>query len=133
MKAKLVLDQGCNPETAPEYLREQIKFRTAAGGNQVAYYPKGTEFDGVQAVALCKTGQAAPSDKECADALGLSDAELERLQKNYEMESKGIISKEDKALFLAGVIAGFKDGEYVPGPRWAEYQDELSQDEEEEI
>lgn len=128
MKAKLVLDQGCNPATAPEYLRNQIKFRMAGGGNRVAYYPKGTEFEGEQAVALCRTGQAEPTDGECAKAVGKSPEELQRIQQNYEMESKGIVSDEDKELYLAGVIVGFKDGEYVPGPRWDEYQAEVAKD-----
>ena len=128
MKAKLVLDHGCNPANAPQQLRSSIKFRNRGGGKRSPYFPAGTEFEGEQALALCRTGQAAPADKECADALGLSDPELERLQKNYEMESKGITTDEDKALYLTEVISGFKDGEYVPGPRWEEYQAEIAID-----
>lgn len=133
MKAKLVLDQGCNPANAPEYLQESIKFRMAGGGNRVAYYPKGTEFEGEQAIALCRNGQAEPSDEECSKALGLPADELRKIQKNYEMESKGITSAEDKELYLAGVILAFEGGEYVPGPRWDEYQAELEKGDDDEL
>jgi hypothetical protein len=131
MKAKLVLDQGCNPQSAPAYLRDAIQFRVRSDGKRSAFYPKGTEFKGDQAVQLCRTGQATPSDEECAASVGISKIKLDNIQKNYEMESKGLVTDEDKELYLTGVITGFKNGEYIQGPRWQEYQDMISDESDE--
>jgi len=125
MKAKLVIDHFADMSSMTEEQKKKVKFaRTKPGGKPEAIYPAGTEFDGEQALALCRNGQAAPSDPECAEALGLSGAQLEALQVDYKMTSLGIHKKEDRELFRAGVISGFdKDGKYKPGANWAAYNE----------
>lgn len=133
MKARLVLDQDCDlsQRTADQ---PDVAFVPGKNGKLKAIYPKGSEFSGPQALLLCRTGQATPSDDECAAALGLSDAQLKSLQLSYEMDSKGINDKQDRELYRAGVILGYDEQlNYIPGPQWAAYQAALQELDEDDI
>ena len=127
MKARLALDQFVNRDTLPDYLRPFLKEKFGKNPQgkvvPIAYLPVGTIFEGEQAVALCKTGQASPADDECAKAAGLTDAQVSALQIDYKMNTLGINSKEDRELFKAGVITGYnKKLKPIPGPNWEAYQ-----------
>jgi hypothetical protein len=126
MKARLHLQQFCDvsqvtPELQP--LVTWIPGRTTAGESvSVAVYAAGTIFEGPIALQLCKTGQAAPADDECAAALGKTPREIDVLRVEYEMNNLGINSKGDRDLYRAGVIVGYNaDGSHKPGPKWDEY------------
>jgi hypothetical protein len=123
MKAKLVITHEADMSTMSEEMKAKVRFaKNSAGGKPIAIFPAGTEFEGVHALALCRNGQAAPSDEECANALGLSPAQLDSLQVGYKMDTLGIHKPEDRDLYRAGVISGFdKDGNYKPGVNWDEY------------
>ncbi len=132
MKARLSLDQFADTSTMPEELQSKLLFKY--GRNQagkmvpIPYFPAGTEFTGDQAVMLCRTGQAAPADDECANALGYSAEKIAALQVDYKMNTLGINSKEDRELYRAGVILGYdKDLKAIPGPNWEAYQQALSE------
>lgn len=128
MKAKLVSNHFADMSTMTDEQRTKVRFAKMDQGKPVAIYPKGTEFEGEQALALCRNGQATPSDQECIDALGMTPEQLTDLQINYQMDALGINKKEDRDLFRAGVIAGYgKGGAYLPGPNWAAYQDAKEQ------
>lgn len=137
MKAKLLLDQWANPANASEELKAQLKFKAGRDRDNkptaIAYYPAGTVFTGPQAVFLCRTGQAAPADDECAKAVGLSDEKQKILQTEYLMDSLGI-REDDRELFRAGVITGYVKGgktlEYERGPNWDSYMAAKQQAEE---
>mgnify|MGYP003652835198 FL=1 len=123
MKSVLLLDQFCNPVNAPEYLRAAITFTAKHGGKPEPIFPMGTVFEGDQALAMCMTGQCAPSDAECVKALGWPEEKLRAVQLNCRMNNLGIMRTEDRELYAAGVIAGYdKDLNYIHGPNWAKYQ-----------
>ena len=128
MKAKLLTTHFADMSTMTEEQRTKVRFAKQEDGKRVAIYPKGTEFEGDQALALCRNGQAAPYDQECTDALGMTADQLAALQINYQMDALGINKPEDRDLFRAGVIAGYsKGGAYIPGPNWSAYQDAKEQ------
>lgn len=130
MKCKLVLDQFCDLSKVTEANRSKVKFIPGRGGKAVAIFPAGTEFEGDMAIGLCRTGQASPSDDECAKELGLSAAQIESLQLEYRMDSLGINRKEDRELYRAGVITGYdKDLNYIHGPNWEAYQAAIEESE----
>ena len=138
MKSKLRLDQFADLSTLPDHLRGKIKFKPGVtpGGKTVAvaYFPAGTEFEGPQALALCRTGQAQPADDECATALNMTDAQRLSMQVEYDMDNKGINKPEDRTLYRAGVILGYDEKlNYIHGPNWEAYQAALTPDKDEEI
>lgn len=127
MKARLHLQQFCDiskvtPELQP--LVEWVPGKNSSGQSvSVPVYPAGTVFEGPIALQLCRTGQAAPADDECAAALNLTQQEIDVLRVEYEMNALGINSKGDRDLYRAGVILGYNaDLTYKPGPKWDEYQ-----------
>lgn len=123
MRASLVLDQFADVDALTEELQPKVVFRPGPGGRPEAVFPLGTEFEGAQAIALCKTGQAMPIDDECAKAVGMTPARLAHLQVEYKMNTLGINRKEDRALYRAGVILGYDEHlNYIKGPKWSEYQ-----------
>lgn len=123
MKSRLVLDQWCNAANLPEYLRESVQ-PVAQFGRVDWRLPAGTIFEGPQALFMCRTGQCEPIDDECMQALGMDADNRAAIQLNYRMSDLGINSKEDRELYRAGVILGYdpKTLQYIPGPKWAEYQ-----------
>lgn len=136
MKAKLVLDQFADVSALTDEQRKQIVFKPGHRGKLDAVFPAGTEFSGEDALRLCKTGQAAPSDDECSKKLGWTAAQLAAAQTAYKMDTLGINRKEDRELYVAGVIAGYDEKlNYIPGPNWNKYQQAKKQlaEKEEEI
>lgn len=139
MKSALVLDQGANPKNAPEYLRPSLK-PVFKGGKLVDWiYPKGTVFEGQQAVNLVITGQAAPIDEECAAACGMSTEELRIRQRERLAAEAGIMSDNEMQLFMAEVIDGVdrknpkhtdQTPVYKPGRLWAAYAEEMEKQKE---
>lgn len=130
MKAVLALDQFCDVSKVTEENRHKIKWVKERSNRLVAIYPKGTEFEGEMAIQLCRTGQATPSDEECAKELGLSSAQIESLQIEYKMDTLGINRKEDRELYRAGVILGYdKDLNYIHGPNWDAYMQAIQESE----
>lgn len=128
MKAVLALDQFCDVSKVTEENRHKIKWVKERPNRIVAIYPKGTEFEGEMAIQLCRTGQATPSDEECAKELGLTQAQIDSLQVDYRMNSLGIHRKEDRELYRAGVILGYdKDLNYIPGPNWDAYMQAIEE------
>tara|TARA_R110000822_G_scaffold216828_1_gene351383 strand:- start:2003 stop:2410 length:408 start_codon:yes stop_codon:yes gene_type:complete len=124
MKAALVLDQFADTSLLTDEQRTQIKFKPMGKGKFNAVFPAGTIFEGDDAIRMCKTGQAAPYDEECAKEVGMSEAKLKSLQLEYKMNTLGINNKNDRELYRAGVILGYDSKlEYLPGPNWNAYQD----------
>ena len=122
MKAKLVLDQFADVSALTDEQRTQIVFKPGYRGRLDAVFPAGTEFSGEDALRLCKTGQAAPSDDECSKKLGWTAAQLAAAQTSYKMDTLGINRKEDRELYMAGVIAGYDEKlNYIPGQNWNAY------------
>lgn len=133
MKSKLVLQQFADLSALLPADAHKVKFIKGRGGKAVAVFPAGTEFEGDVALFLCRTGQASPSDDECAKELGLSQAQIDSLQLDYRMDSLGINRKEDRELYRAGVITGYdKDLQYIPGPNWEAYMEAVEAEESEE-
>lgn len=130
MKAAYLLDQACNIENAPDYYRNAaVPVLDSAGDLKEWIIPKGTVIDDpVEALLRVSTGQAAPIDDECAQACGLTEAELKRNQRLYLSAMAGIRGKQDLDLYMAGVIDGYDKGTtdektvYKPGPKWDAYQ-----------
>jgi len=134
MKAALVLDQFADVSQLTEEQQAKIAFKPGHKGKLDAIFPAGTIFEGDDAVRMCKTGQAAPYDEECAKAVGLSSARLAALQVGYKMDTLGINRKEDRELYRAGIILGYDDKlNYIPGPNWDKYQLAKLQTEEDEV
>lgn len=128
MKARLVLDQYCDLSKVTEENRSKVAFRPNPRGKAEAIYPAGTEFEGEMALLLCRTGQATPSDEECATKLGYTPEQLKAVQVEYKMNALGINRKEDRELYRAGVILGYDEKlRYIPGPNWDAYQKAVAQ------
>lgn len=122
MKAALVLDQFADTSLLTDEQRTQIKFKPMGKGKFDAVFPAGTIFEGDDAIRMCKTGQAAPYDEECAKEVGFSAAKLKSLQLEYKMNTLGINNKNDRELYRAGVILGYDSKlEYLRGPNWDAY------------
>lgn len=126
MKAKLNIDQDADLSTITPALRGRIKWRPVDGPRgrkvPVAYYPKGTEFEGAMALGICATGQGSPSDAECSAELGWSPEQIDDQKLKYEMDAMGLTDADDRDLFRAGVIVGIdKNREYIHGPNWDAY------------
>ena len=126
MKARLHLQQFCDVSQVTPELQPLVSWVPGLDRDrqptQVAVYAAGTIFEGPIALQLCRTGQAAPADDECAIALGKTEQELAVLRVEYEMNNLGINSKGDRDLYRAGVIVGYNaDLTYKPGPKWDEY------------
>lgn len=138
MKAAFLLDQWADLSTASAQMAAGVQWKREPGRSDLsAYYPKGMIVDGDAAVLLCRTGQAAPVDDECVQALGMDASQLDEAQLKYRMAVLGIHTKNDQDLYRAGVIVGYKsgpDGEpvYDPGPHWEAYQQALKKAEDEE-
>ena len=125
MKAAFLNDEEADLNTISESNRKLIKprFRTSAG-QTVTYwvYPAGCIVEGEVALHIATSGQGAPLDDECKAACGLSPAQIEARQLDYEMTSKGINRPEDRELYKAGVILGYDEKlEYLRGPNWDAY------------
>jgi len=124
MKSALVLDQFCDVSKLTDEMRPFIAWKPGHNGKLDAIFPKGTVFEGEQAVFLCRTGQATPIDDECAKKLGWSPDRLKHQQDEYQMNVLGINRKEDRELWKAGVITGYDSKlRYIPGPNWDKYQE----------
>lgn len=138
MKARLVLEQFVNPKTAPEWMQKQIKYKFGRDHTgktvPIAYLPAGSIIEGEQAAFMCRTGQCSPADDECAQAAGMTDAQISAQQIEYKMNTLGINNENDRELYRAGVIAGYdKDLKPIPGPNWEAYQAAKAENETEEI
>lgn len=127
MKAKLRLNQDADLDTVTDAYKVKLQFEKRHG-KMVAYYPKGTEFEGEHALALVLNGQADPSDAECAEAAGMKPEQLEVVQRKYLAASRGIKGKKDFEMFMAGAIEGYTPEStdehviYEKGPNWDAWQ-----------
>lgn len=127
MKAALNLDQDADLSQVSDAYRLKLKFEMRQG-KMVPFYPKGTEFEGEHALRLVSTGQASPSDPECAAAVGMSSDQVQAKQREYLAASRGIKGKKDLAMFMAGAIEGYAPDStdanpvYIPGPNWGVWQ-----------
>jgi len=138
MKAKLHLQQFCDVSQVTPELQSLVSWvpgKDVAGKPvSVAVYAAGTVFEGPIALQLCRTGQAAPADDECAEALNMTQQQIDVLRVEYEMNNLGINNKGDRDLYRAGVILGYNaDLTYKPGPKWDEYHAAKAKIEGEEI
>ena len=128
MLARLHLDQYCDITQVTAELQTLVSWvpgKNSAGQSvMIPVYKEGTIFSGAIALQLCKTGQAAPADDECAKAIGKTSQEIEVLRVEYQMNALGVNNKGDRDLFRAGVILGYnEDLTYKPGPKWDEYHE----------
>lgn len=130
MKAAYLFEQSVNINTAPDFYRDVAKAVFSATGSPVDWViPKGTVVEGDEALLRVGTGQAAPIDEECAEACGMTPAQLKSTQRMYAAAMAGIRGKKDTELFMAGVIDGYDKGstddnpKYIPGKNWQAFQD----------
>lgn len=127
MKAYLNLDQFADASKLTPELAAKVKHKFHSGGSD-PYFPAGTEFDGDQALMLCRTGQASPADDECSVALNQTPAEQAVNARKYLAAQAGIKGKKDMELFMAGVIEGYDKTStdanpvYLPGPNFAAWE-----------
>lgn len=135
MKCRFVVDVDVNPQTSPQ-MQQFVKLRQIRQGMRtisVPYWPAGTEYEVHNAAFFVLQGMAEPVDEECYEAAGRpSKDHLTFLQHAYKRQALGIVSMDwDK--FDAGYIAGYDaKGEYIPGPKWDEYQAILAAEDEED-
>lgn len=132
MKCKFVFDVSVDPSTMDDAQKELIQLRAVKRqtGKIVMepYFPSGTEYEHPNAVFFVTRGMAVPADDECRVACPhMTEAELKKLQQEYEADSLGIEDKDDRELFFAGIIAGYEQVSgrtaYLPGPNWQKYKD----------
>jgi hypothetical protein len=141
MKCKTVLELGCViDERTPESYRPKFVFKAVKGNlTPVTVWPVGTEFGDEQppvtvkqdnegtviphSLFMCLIGQAHPSDAECLQATGKTEAELRAIQAAYHLAHTGYHKKQDHELAMQGVILGYDaEGKPIPGPNWEQYQ-----------
>jgi hypothetical protein len=134
MKAKTVIDLDADTSQLTDAHPPVTFVPGKKKGKPKAIFPKGSEFTGDQALAMCRRGQASPSDQECSDALGFTESQIKSVQLDYKMDAMGVNSKEDRALFRAGVIEGYDSKlNYIPGPNWEAYQKAKEQSAEDDV
>lgn len=134
MKAQVLHRTYVNEKTLPERYRDQMTHvMDERKGVPVAVFAVGAIIDGPLAIQMVSNGQAAPCDDECRSAVNLSPEQLRSLRLENEMAEKGI-RKEDRELYLKGVISGYDAaGNYARGPQWDTYHAALKQDEDDEL
>jgi hypothetical protein len=142
MKCRFSIDVPVNPATMRDSERAKVKFRQVKMRGKVngkttvknvpdPYFPAGTIYENDNAAFFVMQGMADPADDECAAACGMNADEIAVAKRAlYKMEH---ILVKDWQLFDADVITGYDEkGEYIPGPKWAEWhavQDEEEDDE----
>jgi len=124
VKSILLNDEGCDPTSATPAQQKLLRWVTLPNRKKpVCIYPKGTIFEGEQAVFLVQTGQASPVDDECREACGMTKEQMETAQVGYVMDSLGINDPEHRDLYAGGVFTGWDaNGKMIPGPNWDAYQ-----------
>jgi len=119
MKCRFVRDVMVEPKGMAGEMVRHIVMRQVSG-KDVAYWPVGTEYEHPKAAFFVRQGMAEPADAECEAAV--TGLDLAKVQHAYDRQAKGIHPKDWK-LYDAGFIAGYdEEGEYLPGPNYAEYE-----------
>jgi len=126
MQAKFTIEQDANYDTCPEDYKASLRLvKRENNGVEVLVWtwPVDCIVNGDLALQIVLNGQGVPTDEECRVACGLDDEELASRQREYEMTNKGVHNADDRELYREGVITGYdRYGEYIPGPKWDEYQ-----------
>jgi hypothetical protein len=87
---------------------------------QKTYWRSDAVFDNAWGPILVRRGMAIPMDDECAEAAGLTPLQIEAARLAFDRTKLGI-HPEDFEAFDKGWMAGYLDGEWIPGPNYAEY------------
>lgn len=124
MKCVFVTNVDVNPATMTAAHKRLVKWRinlVKGKRTSIPYFPAGTEYEHPNAAFFCQAGSAAPLDDECREATGLTEEQLEALQRQYKLTAAGIL-EADVELWDAGVITGYEEnGDYIHGPNWDEW------------
>lgn len=129
VKSILLNDEGCDPTSATPAQQKLFRWVVLPGRKApVCIYPKGTIFEGEQAVFLVQTGQASPVDDECREACGMSKEQMEAAQIGNVMNLLGINDEKHRELYAGGVFTGWDaNGKMIPGPNWDSYKAALKE------
>ena len=110
----------------PDDMVEFTETREAFGGKPIVFWKVGAEFDNEWGPEMVKAGVAEPVDDECREACQRTPAQIAAAQKAYERTRLGI-HPDDFEAFDKGYMAGYLDGEWIPGPNYAEWKAEQEQ------
>lgn len=132
MKCKFVVDVDIEPKSMPPEMARHVQYRDAGtreGVKKFPYWPAGTEYEIQNAAFFVRQGMAEPADDECRVACGMDPQQMQVVQHAYQRQARGILPK-DWEHFDAGYIVGYDEkGDYLPGPKWDEYQAKLAAEE----
>lgn len=123
MKAKLIRDDlECVTSTPDE--EQTVVNVTHRNGKDVKrrYWILGAIINDPDAYRLVQLGVAVPMDDECKKAANMSSDDMKAAELAANRLAAGI-DPDDYDLFDRGVILGYKDGSYVPGPNFHELEE----------
>lgn len=132
MKCTFVIDVDVDVAVLDVTARKSIQWRPVrdakTGKTKLeAYFPAGTEYAHPNAAYFVNRGMAVPADDECEAACpGLTPEMRQKLEQEYAADQRGIVDKDDRELFFAGVIDGYEQVQgrtaYIPGPNYASWK-----------
>ncbi len=99
-----------------EYIIRPPADAPATARRTIGIRPAGSVLEDPDAYQLVEHGVAEPADEECAAAVRLTPAELERQRVAYPKIAAGI-HPDDFPAYDAGLMIGYNpDGSFIPGP-----------------
>ncbi len=111
-----------------EYIIRPGPDAPASARRSIGIRPAGFVLEDPDAYKLVEHGVAEPADEECAAAVRLTPAELERVRAAYPRIAAGI-HPDDYEAFDEGRMVGYNpDGSWKPGPN-AEPEEDSGDDE----
>lgn len=118
----------------PDDMRDFVETREVYSSGRlqpITYWRTDVVFDNEHGPASVQGGFAEPLDDECKAACNRTPTQIAAAQKAYERTRLGI-HPDDFEAFDKGYMAGYLDGEWIPGPNHAEWL-KIQQDEEDEL
>lgn len=127
MKAKVIRDDLEISRPLTDGHEEQVTTKNIKRNGRmvdVEFWKLGAIIDHPDAWKLVSLGCAEAADEECAAMVNRTPAEQAAAAAAYARASAGILPK-DFAAFNAGYMTGYApDGKWIPGPNYAEYENQ---------
>jgi len=120
----------------PDEMAEFIEWREVFSSGRVqrmAFWRCDVVFDNEWGPEMVRAGIAVPLDDECRNACERTAEQIAAAQKAYARTNAGI-HPEDFEAYDKGYMVGYRDGKWIPGPNYAEWEaQQRALEEEEEI
>jgi hypothetical protein len=108
----------------PDEMKDFVETREVYSSGRVqpiTYWRTDVVFDNEYGPASVQGGFAVPMDDECREASNRTPAQIAVAQHAYARTAAGI-DPEDFEAYEKGYMTGYLDGEWIPGPNYAEWE-----------